>query len=166
MEITNLASPEAFKQGMRLLTGAVTIVASAGEYGKGGFTATAVCSVSDQPPTLLVCINRQNELLEVMRKNGVFSVNILVNVQENLANRFAGFDQVPMAERLEKGLWVPGSTGGIILGDSLASFECRVSEWVAARTHEICLGEVVAVHTRNGLDPLLYFDRSYRTINK
>ena len=59
---------------MRFLTGAVTIVTTDGEKGRGGFTATAVASVTDDPPTVLVCINKQNQINEIIKDNGVFAI--------------------------------------------------------------------------------------------
>ena len=133
-----------FKEGMRLLTGAVTIVATAGQAGRGGLTATAICSVSDSPPTLLVCINKENRLNEVIAKNTVFSVNILSLAHENLANRFAGFVAgVSIEERFLEGNWAEGVTKAPILKDALVAFECEWKKSISEGSHRIVLGEIV-----------------------
>src|SRR5580704_6083681 len=78
--------PGAFREAMAKLGAAVHVVTSAGPAGKTGFTATAVCSVSDQPATLLVCLNRRSNSAPVMAQNGVFCVNTLGAAESNLAD--------------------------------------------------------------------------------
>lgn len=159
-----IISAEDFRTGMRQLAGAVTIVTTDGQAGKGGFTATAVCSVSDSPPSLLVCVNRANELNQIMRENAVFCVNVLNHAQEALANRFAGFDKVPMPERLLMGNWQVLQTGAPSLTDAITSFDCRLETFHEAGSHTIMIGHVVAVRTASGLAPLMYHDRRYRSV--
>ena len=62
-------TPEAYREGMSNLAGAVNIVTTNGPAGKAGFTATAVCSVSDNPATLLVCLNRSASVYDVFNQN-------------------------------------------------------------------------------------------------
>ena len=69
--------PPAFREAMSRLGVAVHVVTSAGPAGKAGFTATAVCPVSDQPAMLLVCLNRRNNSAPLFSQNGVFCVNTL-----------------------------------------------------------------------------------------
>src|SRR6195256_2664426 len=69
--------PHLFREAMSRLGAAVHVVTTAGPAGKTGFTATAVCSVSDAPPTLLVCINRRSQTNPIVSENGVFCVNTL-----------------------------------------------------------------------------------------
>jgi len=162
---TNVDATE-FKEGMRLLAGAVTIVTTGGENGTGGFTATAVCSVSDTPPTLLVCVNKGNELLQPILQNGMFAVNILPSGLETLSNRFAGFDKVPMPERLKVGDWEVQPNGLPTLKDSLTCFTCSVKESIISGTHCVVFGLVDGVFLGKGnRTPLLYFDRGYASIN-
>ncbi len=75
---------------MSRLGAAVHVVTTAGPAGKSGFTATAVCSVSDQPATLLVCLNRGSSSAPILAQNGVFCVNTLGASEEKLADMFAG----------------------------------------------------------------------------
>jgi flavin reductase (DIM6/NTAB) family NADH-FMN oxidoreductase RutF len=158
-------SSEAFRLGMRKLAGAVTIITSNGEAGEGGFTATAVCSVSDNPPTLLVCINRKNESNKLIKRNKVFAVNVLTNLQQELSNRFAGYDkEISLAQRLEKGNWKTLKTSSPILENCLVSFDCILSDWQEVATHSIAFGEVVASHHGDNIAPLLYFDGSYHQL--
>src|SRR5262245_60363290 len=79
-----------FREAMSRLGAAVHVVTTAGSAGKTGFTATAVCSVSDHPATLLVCLNRRSNSGAMLRNNGVFCVNTLRAGEENIADIFAG----------------------------------------------------------------------------
>ncbi len=163
----NLATvnKEDFKEGMRLLAGAVNIVTTKGIAGAGGFTATAVCSVTDTPPTLLVCVNKNNELEDVLLKNKTLAVNILPSGFEELANRFAGFDGVSMEKRLEKGVWETLETGCPVLSNALAAFDCEIINTVEQGTHTIVFARIIAVKSQAmPKTPLLYYDRGYRTI--
>ncbi|MFT5618881.1 MAG: flavin reductase [Arenicella sp.] len=154
-----------FRAGMARLAGAVNIVASDGEFGKGGITATAVCSVSDTPPCLLVCVNTGNGLNSFIKANQHFSVNLLGTSHQELANRFAGFDKVAMSERFEKGDWETLTTGSPILTNSLVSFDCRLTGFQEMGTHTVMFGDVLNVKiNEEQLEPLLYFARKYNTV--
>lgn len=157
---------ESFKDGMRYLAGAVNIVTTKGKAGAGGFTATAVCSVTDSPPTLLVCINKNNELLNTLLENKTLALSILPNDSETLANRFAGFDGVSMQERLNEGNWTFMETGCPILENALAAFDCEISETVEQGTHTIIFAKIIAVKvSQEPKPPLLYYNRSYKTVS-
>ncbi|MEM1134487.1 MAG: flavin reductase family protein [Bacteroidota bacterium] len=155
---------EVFKAGMSQLAGAVNIVTTSGIAGKGGFTATAVCAVTDSPPTLLVCINNQNELAMVIKENKVFAVNILSANMEQLANRFAGMDGVSMEERLSIGDWRNLTTGSPTLQESIACFDCELINSVISGTHSVLFGKIVDAKVNLGDNPLLYYNRNYGTI--
>ncbi len=92
----------AFRDAMSRLGAAVHVVTSAGPGGKTGFTATAVCSVSDQPATLLVCLNRRAKSAPLLAQNGVFCVNTLGADEEKLADLFAGKSGVHLEERFNR----------------------------------------------------------------
>ena len=64
--------PKVFREAMSRLGAAVHVITTDGPSGKTGFTATAVCSVSDAPPTLLVCLNRgAHQHADPARQRGV-----------------------------------------------------------------------------------------------
>src|SRR3954462_15216029 len=92
-----------FREAMAQLGAAVHVVTTAGSAGRTGFTATAVCSVSDQPPTLLVCLNRRSRGTPILRENGVFCVNPLGADAESLADMFAGRSGAINEERFAVG---------------------------------------------------------------
>ena len=100
---------------MSRLGAAVHIVTTAGTGGKTGFTATAVCSVSDTPATLLVCLNRRSQSGPVLAQNSVFCVNTLPASEEKLADMFAGRSGAQLHERFAQGEWTTLKTGAPVL---------------------------------------------------
>ena len=157
-------SADLFRQGMRRLVGATTIITSLlpgeGRGGWVGMTATAVASVSAEPPRLLVCVNRSTYAHRVIARSGVLGVNVLGYDELGAASRFAG--GVPPQERFAAGDWQPSPSGLPLLHSALASFECAVAEYVTASTHDIIICDVVDVLIRQpGGDPLIYFDGAF-----
>ncbi len=158
-------SADAFRQGMRLLAGACTIITSAA-YGAGacewaGLTATAVVSLSAAPPRLLVCVNRNVWAHGLIMKTGAMGVNVLSTENAALATRFAG-GQCDPKEKFAEGKWVLGTSGAPLLADGLASFDCRVGEIVAGASHDIFIGDVLSVRVADEpKSPLIYFNGNF-----
>ena len=92
--------PRHYRDAMARFAGAVHVIATDGPAGKRGATVIATCSVSDNPPTILVCLNRENPANDVFRDNGVFTLNTLTAGQEELANHFSGLISPPIASCL------------------------------------------------------------------
>jgi flavin reductase (DIM6/NTAB) family NADH-FMN oxidoreductase RutF len=149
-------SPDHFKQAMRRLAAGVTIVTTKHDDVRGGLTATAVCSLSIDPPQLLVCVNRSAAAHELIAEGENLCVNLLAHKHHGLAARFAGQTGVLGTDRFRAGRWKTLKTGAPVLEDALASFDCIVTEKVAASSHTIFIGRVVAVHLRENGKPLLY----------
>src|SRR6478672_3616579 len=95
--------PKLFREAMSRLGAAVHVITTDGPAGKTGFTATAVCSVSDAPSTLLVCLNRGSTSMPILRGNGVFCVNTLRAGDEIVADTFAGRTKVAREARFDTG---------------------------------------------------------------
>ena len=150
-----------FKAGMRHLAGHVCLITTSGADGqRSGLTATAVCSVSASPPTLLCCVNRQSASHSAIVEAGFFAVNVLTLEDQHLANRFAG--AVAGEERFAVGDWLAHETGAPILQTAAASFVCRLSEKVDVATHGILFGEILGLQVRQDeLKPLLYAQGNY-----
>ncbi|RBM07738.1 flavin reductase [Novacetimonas cocois] len=152
----------AFRDGMAALACAVSIVTTDGARGAHGFTASAVCSVSDAPPTLLVCINRATSAHPHVLDHGVMAVNVLHRGQAALSDAFASRSR-PMAERFAAATWRRGRTGAPLLDGALVSFDCRVSEVRDVATHTIVIARVIDMVVRHdGARPgLIWFNRAY-----
>jgi len=148
---------------MARLGAAVNIVTTDGVAGRAGFTASAVCSVTDQPPTLLVCLNRSSSVYQFFNRNGVLCVNALSRGHERLSQLFGG--KTPMAERFAAGSWRTLATGAPVLGDAVVAFDCRVMEIVASGTHDVMFCKVEEVELDTNRDGLMWFARRYHGVS-
>jgi flavin reductase len=151
-----------FRDAMACLGAAVNIITTDGPAGEAGFTASAVCSVTDSPPTLLVCLNRGASVWPVFNDNRTLCVNTLSAGQETLSNLFGG--KTPMADRFAAAEWQTGATGCPRLADALASFDCRISQVVSVGTHDILFCEIVAITRHPVPQGLVWFDRGYHAL--
>ncbi|RMS68843.1 FMN reductase RutF [Pseudomonas syringae pv. aceris] len=149
----------AFREAMSSLAAAVNVITIDGPGGRAGFTATAVCSVTDQPPTLLVCINRSASVYDAFMENGTLCVNTLGNGQQDLSSVFGG--KSSQQERFACGQWEPGVTGAPILDSAKLALDCKVSQSISVGTHDILFCEVVDIRHQSGADALVYFARRY-----
>lgn len=157
-------APAQFREAMSRLGAAVHVVTSAGKAGKTGFTATAVCSVSDAPPTLLVCIHRKSLNGPMMRDNGVFCVNTLGADAEPIADMFAGRTGANSEARFQVGTWSVLATGAPVLATAAVALDCRVVELKAVASHYVIFGAVEAVRMGPGGPVLVYHDRAYKRV--
>jgi flavin reductase len=156
--------PAAFRDAMSRLGAAVHVVTSAGPAGRTGFTATAVCSVSDQPATLLVCLNRRSNSAPLLTQNGVFCVNTLGAAEEKLADLFAGRSGVHLEQRFALGEWITLKTGSPVLASAVIAFDCRTIEIKAVGSHNVVFGAVEAVRLGPSGPALVYHDRAYKPV--
>jgi flavin reductase len=152
----------AYRNAMARLAAAVTIVTTDGPGGKAGFAATAVTSVSDNPPTLLVCLNRGSSAFPAVKANGVVTVNVLSSDHKPLSRVFGG--KTPVAERFAGADWEKTETGAWRLPDALASFDCRITSVADGATHDVLFCEVIETVVRPDGEALVYFDRGYRVV--
>ena len=150
-----------FKEGMRRLAASVCLITTAKADGvQNGLTATAVCSLSADPPMLLCCLNRASHSFGAVAQAQVFCVNVLSEVDAGVAHHFSG--ERPAAEKFQAGDWRVGVTGAPVLASALASFDCHLDQVVEAGTHAILLGRVAEVGlAEDGGRPLLYAQGGY-----
>ncbi|WP_164939946.1 flavin reductase [Bradyrhizobium zhanjiangense] len=155
-------APRDYRDAMACLGAAVTIVATDGAAGRAGFTASAICSVTDDPPTLLVCMNRGSSAYGSVTRNKVVCVNVLSARHERLSRLFGG--KVPAEERFAAAAWSTLATGAPVLADCAAAFDCRIADVVNVGTHDVLFCRVVALQRSGCADNLIYFGRAYHTI--
>jgi flavin reductase len=155
--------PALFRESMSRLTAAVHIVTSAGLAGKTGFTATSVCSVSDDPAMLLVCINKRSNSAPLFSRNGVFCVNTLGSNETKLADIFASRTGLHLDERFATGDWMTLKSGSPVLASAVIAFDCRTIEVKELSSHNIIFGAVEAIRFGEHEVPLLYRGRAYVT---
>jgi len=152
----------AFRSGMRRLAGAVCILTLRKGELRAGLTATAVVSVSAEPPRLLVCINRNVFAHRLLEVGAALCVNVLHENNLPAAQSFAGMlAGVDGEQRFAHGAWRDTEDDGApLLEDALGAFQCRVVELIDAASHSMVLCEVRQVHLPAHAEaaPLLYFD--------
>ena len=154
---------DGFRSAMRNLSAAVTLITVAYGGQRNGCTATAVCSVTTEPPMLLACLNRSASSYQQIVDTGRFTVNILRPDHQDIAMRFASGSSGEA--RFSDPRWIMGQEGLPILNDALATFECEVDRRMDAGTHDVFFGRVLAVNHASG-PCLLYGNGAFGAFNK
>lgn len=156
---------DVFREAMSRMAGAVCVITTGGSFGDGGFTASAVCSVTDQPPTLLVCMNGSSRQRPVFTGNSVLCVNVLAGEQAEISAAFARPSVADPAARFEWGRWTRMGSGVLALDAAIANLETRIANIVEIGTHLVMFCEITAVRTAIASEALVYLDRSYRALS-
>ena len=153
-------SPDDFRHAMGHFATGVTVVTSIAADGQpAGTTASAVSSLSLDPPLVLVCFDRDSLTLEAVRSHGAFAVNVLAAPQRHLSANFARRGPAAAWEGVRHR---PGPTGSPRLHGVLAALECTVEHYLPGGDHEIVVGRVRDIEiSGNGAAPLLYWRGSY-----
>lgn len=157
MKDSSPISAEQFRDAMSLVPGFVTVIATEEAGKRFGYTATAVCSLSAEPPQIIVCANKELGNHEAIQQSGRFSINVLSEQQVEISTRFSS---PPVEDRFEVGDWQVGESGMPVLADAVATFECVLEQHIDCATHSVLIGLIVACNT----DPksvLMYGNRSY-----
>ena len=163
-ETTKMVESIAFRNAMCRLGAAVNVLTTDGEGGLAGLTASAVCSVTDGPPTLLACINANARQYERYIRNGVLCINVLHGSQEDVSRRFSGAEALSIEERFALTPWITLATGAPVLEDALLSFDCRISSVSRVGTHGVFYCQVEQIRDSGQQESLLYFDRQYHRL--
>ena len=130
-----------FRNCLRHVPGAVAVITTLHDGVRAGLTATAVCSVSAEPPQMLVCVNRSASASPFIVKAGRFGISFLAHDQREVANAFSG----PVIDRFANAAWTCHTDTGIpLLDGAAAGFECVVVQAIESGTHTIFIGAVVA----------------------
>ncbi len=149
-----------FRDAMARVCAPVNIVTTDGPSGRGGFAATAMCSVSDDPPSLLVCMNERSAQTGLFLTNRRFCVNVLTQAHQHLAAKFAGAIK-DMGERYDAARWQVMASGQSALSDAIVSFDCVTETVNRVGTHNVMFGRVVDIRHGSEEAALLYVGRNY-----
>lgn len=169
---TNQAvDPLNYRNAMSQFAGAVNIVTTDGPAGRRALTLSAGCSVSDNPATILICLQRVHTDNLMFIENGVFAFNVLHAGQKDLAEAFAGRNHLTMEERFALAEWDIMATGSPVLKGALASLDCKIISRQDHATHHVLFGEVLALRQisaeqsqAEGNEALVYLNRSYHQL--
>ena len=115
---------------MAHLPAAVCVITTAGPHGRLGLTANAVSSVTDTPPTVLVCINRSSATHGIFRDNAALCINVLAESQQELADHFSGRTAVSMEQRFTWDVWGPSVFSQPTLREATVALQGQIAEWV------------------------------------
>ncbi|MDR5780813.1 flavin reductase [Caballeronia sp. LZ065] len=152
-----------YRQGMRQLAAAVTVITAAHEGARNGLTATAAMSVCAEPPRLAIAVNKSASALPFILGAGAFAVNVLRYDQDAIASRFAS-SKTRGEARFEHGAWGVLDTGAPVLHDAAASFDCVIESAVEIGTHLLLIGDVRALRVNPGDHPLLFLDGEWASL--
>lgn len=161
LEKLDPVAPQLYRDAMSHFASAVHIVTTDGIAGMRGTTVSACCSLSDAPPTLLICLMKQHKGNRNFIDNGLFCINTLAGEHRNLSDLFGGRGGLSQEERFAKTQWRTLKTGAPVLEDALASFDCRVVGWHEHDTHYVIFGQVLDIRRNMAKDALIYLNRSY-----
>lgn len=153
-----------FRAAMANLSAAVNVVTTDGPFGRAGMTVSAACSVTDDPPTFLVCVNRSSSSHGVLMANERICLNVLRADQEKLAMRFAGATDVPNAERFSEGSWDLESEGTPVLRDALAWVTGHIVFAQTLGSHSVVFAAVDQVMASPDYGALVYFQRQFHSL--
>jgi len=154
-----VAQPE-LRDAMRQAAGGVCVVTAGLGADRTGLTVTSATSLSLDPPTMIVCVNRNASAMPVIRRYRHFCANILSSEQLAVAERFSGRGGSRGEERYAGATWHTQETGALALDGALAAIDCVVDEIIERHSHAIIIGSVSAIRLGHGT-PLLYGQGRY-----
>jgi flavin reductase len=164
MDENFIADKTSYREAMSRLGAAVNIITTASAEGDVGFTASAVCSVTDDPPTLLVCMNRSSKSNPAFLASKILCVNVLSPEHQELSAPFASVGNLTMAERFGLAKWLRLATGSPVLQNSAASFDCTIDQITDVGTHSVFFCSVKAIHLGPATAGLIYHGRAYHKV--
>jgi flavin reductase (DIM6/NTAB) family NADH-FMN oxidoreductase RutF len=125
-----------------------------------------VSSLSVDPPTLIVSINREASSWPLLKRYGFFGVNILTSDQLEIAERFAGKGGLKGADRFAGARWITRASGVPLLAGALAAIECEVEDIVERHSHAIVIGRVLDMELSSRSAALAYWQGQYVAIDQ
>jgi flavin reductase (DIM6/NTAB) family NADH-FMN oxidoreductase RutF len=155
-----------FRAAMRQLTGGVSVITVGRGRDITGMTVTSVSSLSVDPPSLIVAINRSASSWPILKRDGFFGVNILNADQIDIAERFAGKDGVKGADRFTGAEWVTRASGVPLLVGALAAIDCEVEDIIERHSHAIVIGRALDLRLSPRSAALAYWQGQYVAIDR
>lgn len=153
-----------FRDAMATLGAGVNIITTDGIGRKCGLTATAVVSITDSPPTMLVSINRNSAANDTFKANSKLAINILNADQQLAAEYFGGMHPVSMEDRFAKFDFTQGKSGLPILKEAIANLEGSISATHEVGTHTLFIVTLDHMNITDNGDALIYFNRDFHQL--
>ena len=161
----NVASDD-FRGAMRHLAGGVSVITAGRAKDITGMTVTSVSSLSVDPATLIVSINRESSSWPLIKRYGFFGVNILTADQLDIAERFTGKGGLKGADRFAGAEWITRASGVPLLVGALAAIDCEVEDIVERHSHAIVIGRVLDLQASTRTAALAYWQGQYVAIDQ
>lgn len=150
------------KEAMQRFAQNVSVITVVDKGIAHAMVASSVTSVTMEPPSMLVCVNKQVSMFEAMQAASDFTINLLAEDHAEIANLCAG--GASGEDRFALGNWQTAEERFAVLGDAVASIWCKSVRQVEHGSHVIFIGEVEAVSLGEAVAPLLYHERGYRRL--
>ncbi len=160
------ASPAYFRAAMRRLVGGVSVITAGAGDDISGMTVSSVSSLSVDPPSLIVSVNRASSSWPLLRQHRYFGVNILNADQADIAERFTGKDGLKGVERFAGADWIERASGVRLLSGTLAAIECEAEDIIERHSHAIIIGRVLHVELPADDAALAYWQGNYVAIDR
>jgi flavin reductase (DIM6/NTAB) family NADH-FMN oxidoreductase RutF len=169
--VTSLAidrevSPADFRSAMRQLAGGVSVITVGRGRDITGMTVTSVSSLSVDPPSLIVSVNRSASSWPILAQDGFFGVNILNADQLDIAERFAGKNGLKGADRFIGAEWITRASGVPLLVGALAAIDCAVEDIIERHSHAIVIGRPLDMKLSSRTAALAYWQGQYVAIDR
>jgi flavin reductase (DIM6/NTAB) family NADH-FMN oxidoreductase RutF len=161
--VSDEVSATEFREALSKAITPVTILATDGPSGRAGVTCSAVCSVCDTPPTVLVCVNRNSFANGVIKANAKLTVNWLSADQSELSQLFAGVGGLSMPDRFSRSQWGTLASGAPYCKEAMMTLDCHVADAIEVGTHTLIFARVIATTKADERQPLAYYQRAYAT---
>lgn len=153
---------QSYRNAMANVASGVHVITTDGSAGHHGITMTAVTSVTDDPPTLVLCINRKAAIQPILRTNGHLCVNVLAANQQDVAEHFAGITKLTAQERFAQHVWNGGPSGQPQIEGALAHLHGRILDTHDMGSHTVFYVAVEHINVSNSTEAgLLYFRRHF-----
>jgi len=166
IRIDRNVSSDDFRGAMRHLAGGVSVITAGRGKEITGMTVTSVASLSVDPPSLIVSVNRGSSSWPLIKRLGVFGVNILTADQLDVAERFTGKGGLKGADRFTGAEWFTRASGVPLLADALAAIDCEVEDIVERHSHAIVVGRVLEMRSPTRTAALAYWQGQYVAIDQ
>jgi len=155
-----MISKDEFRHALGRFASGVTIVTTKDADGNlHGITVSAFCSVSLEPPLILICIDKNTGSHHALTQTDSFVVNLLREDQQHISDRFASF----LHSKFETLEYHSGIDDLPVLEDALANLECRLVNSHDNGDHTIFVGQIERAAINDG-KPLLYWHGNYRKL--
>ncbi|MBB2205402.1 flavin reductase family protein [Gluconacetobacter takamatsuzukensis] len=148
-----------FRHSMRRLAAGVSIITCGHQGNRFGMTITSMISVSFDPPSILVSLNKKSSVLQPILAESPFCVNILSASHRDVSHAFSG--ATPGADRFATGTWAIDAQGTPYLVDAEANIFCTLHDVLDGFTHQVLIGRVARSRHGHAVNPLVYCNGAY-----